>query len=41
LRVGDFVMVNRQWRRILGVNAFRDAWLSGEPADDDGGYVVR
>jgi hypothetical protein len=41
LRVGDFVMINKQWRRILGVSAYRDAWLTGEPADDSPGYVVR
>jgi hypothetical protein len=41
LRVGDFVMVNNQWRKILGVRAYRDAWFEGEPADDGPGYVVR
>jgi hypothetical protein len=41
LRVGDFVMVNKQWRKILGVSAYRDAWFEGEPADDSSGYLVR
>jgi hypothetical protein len=40
LRVDDFVMVNKQWRRVLDVRAYRESWLSGEPADDSPGYVV-
>jgi hypothetical protein len=42
LRIGDDVMVNCRWRRVLGISAYRDGWIRPEQADAiGGGYVVK
>src|SRR5262245_28933653 len=42
LRVGDFVMVDRQWRRILAVKAYRETRGTREQVEAiRDGYVVR
>ena len=40
LRIGDDVMVDRRWRRVLGIKAYRDGWRNGEPPGDDRGYLL-
>jgi hypothetical protein len=44
LRAGDDLMFERRWRRVLGVSAFRDAWLTAESVEriEHGmGYLYR
>lgn len=42
LRVGDSVMVEGRWRRILGIRAYREAHATAEQAEAiRDGYVVR
>jgi len=42
LRVRDFVMVDKQWRKVLGIRAYRENWIAPERGDEPGeGYVVQ
>jgi len=41
LRVGDDVMVDQRWRRVVDVQAYRDGWITTERVETIcGGYVV-
>lgn len=42
LRVGDSVVVEGRWRKVLGIRAYRDAYATAEQAGAiAAGYVVK